>query len=93
MKFLLICLAVYTAMSIVCFAFYAKDKHAAINNQRRISEQRLWLLGLCCGWPGGLLAQHWLRHKSAKVSFRIVFWLTVVANLAALAILLWQFKA
>ncbi|NYE60556.1 hypothetical protein FHW58_001708 [Duganella sp. 1224] len=46
------------------------------------------MLGLCCGWPGGLLAQRLLRHKCRKTSFLIRFWLTVLLNLAAAALLL-----
>ena len=38
-----------------------------------------WLVG---GWPGGLLAQQWLRHKTSKRSFQQMFWVTVVANVA-----------
>jgi uncharacterized membrane protein YsdA (DUF1294 family) len=41
-------------------------------------------LALACGWPGALLAQQWLRHKSAKQEFRAVFWVTVVLNVAGL---------
>ena len=32
------------------------------------------------GWPGALIAQQTLRHKSRKASFRAVFWLTVLVN-------------
>jgi hypothetical protein len=37
------------------------------------------------GWPGALVAQETLRHKSKKASFRIVFWATVLINCAGLA--------
>ena len=40
-------------------------------------------LGLLCGWPGALLAQKGLRHKSSKQSFRSAFWITVLLNLLA----------
>jgi uncharacterized membrane protein YsdA (DUF1294 family) len=42
----------------------------------------LLLLGLLCGWPGAVLAQKMLRHKTAKTSFQITFWATVVLNVA-----------
>lgn len=58
--------------------------------RQRISEQALLLLGLFCGWPGGLLAQRLLRHKSSKASFQRKFWLTVVLNLALAAALISQ---
>ena len=74
--------AVYGVMSITCFAVYAIDKRAAHNQAWRTPEKTLWLLGLLCGWPGAVLAQQWLRHKTAKRSFQIVFWITVVVNMA-----------
>lgn len=74
--------AVYGVMSITCFAVYAIDKRAARAKAWRTPEKTLWLLGLLCGWPGALLAQQWLRHKTAKRSFQIVFWITVVVNTA-----------
>ncbi|WP_308920443.1 DUF1294 domain-containing protein [Janthinobacterium sp. J1-1] len=74
--------AVYGVMSITCFAVYAIDKRAARAQAWRTPEKTLWLLGLLCGWPGALLAQQWLRHKTAKRSFQIVFWITVVVNTA-----------
>lgn len=32
------------------------------------------------GWPGAIVAQQWLRHKSCKADFRGRFWLTVLGN-------------
>ena len=74
--------AVYGVMSITCFAVYAIDKRAARAKAWRTPEKTLWLLGLLCGWPGALLAQQWLRHKTAKRSFQVVFWITVMVNTA-----------
>lgn len=79
--------SLYGVASLACFIAYAIDKSAAIRQRRRISERTLLLLGLCCGWPGGLLAQRTLRHKSSKTSFLIKFWLTVLLNLAAATLL------
>jgi uncharacterized membrane protein YsdA (DUF1294 family) len=45
-----------------------------------VPEARLHLLALVGGWPGGLLAQQFLRHKSVKPSFRQAFWITVALN-------------
>jgi len=47
-------------------------------------------LGLIGGWPGALLAQEWIRHKSSKMSFQAVFWVTVAVNCAVLTWLIVQ---
>jgi len=73
----------YVGFSILAVLAYALDKSAAVAGRWRSSEQSLLLLGLVGGWPGGLLAQQLLRHKSSKASFRRVFWGTVVANVTA----------
>jgi len=72
--------AVYAAASIVTFVVYAVDKRAAGSGRHRVSENTLHLLAVACGWPGAIVAQQSLRHKTAKRSFRAVFWVTVVAN-------------
>lgn len=72
-------------MSLVTFGAYAMDKSAAKAGRWRTQEQTLHLLALAGGWPGALLAQQWLRHKSSKTSFQAVFWLTVVVHIGALA--------
>ena len=71
----------YLVISLTCFVAYAIDKSAARNGGWRTPERTLLLLGLACGWPGALLAQQWLRHKTAKRSFQQMFWVTVVANI------------
>lgn len=75
--------AAYLMVSIVTFFAYAFDKTAAVRGHWRTSEGTLHVLGLLCGWPGALLAQKGLRHKSTKQSFRTTFWGTVVLNLLA----------
>lgn len=71
----------YFVASIVTFFAYAFDKTAAVRGNWRAQERTLLGLGLLCGWPGALLAQKGLRHKSSKRSFRTAFWITVLLNL------------
>jgi uncharacterized membrane protein YsdA (DUF1294 family) len=72
----------YLAMSVVSFCSYALDKSAARRGERRTPESRLLMLGLLGGWPGAVLAQQWLRHKTIKQPFRTMFWMTVAVNVA-----------
>ncbi len=77
----------YLAISLSCFVAYAIDKAAARRGDWRTPESTLLLLGLACGWPGGLLAQQWLRHKTSKTSFQWKFYLTVVLNVVLFLVL------
>ncbi|KAF1021531.1 MAG: hypothetical protein GAK30_01750 [Paracidovorax wautersii] len=80
-------LLLYLGASAVCYGAYALDKRAAQRGSWRIAEKTLHGLALIGGWPGALLAQHYLRHKSSKASFQALFWLTVVINVAAFVLL------
>lgn len=77
----------YVLTSVACFVLYARDKAAARRGNRRTPERDLLLLGLAGGWPGALLAQQCLRHKTVKMPFRQWFWLTVGINLAGFCVL------
>ncbi len=77
----------YSAMSMATFIVYGLDKRAARRGDWRVAETTLHGLALCCGWPGALLAQALLRHKSAHVAFQRRFWLTVVLNVLGFALL------
>lgn len=79
---------VYGIASFVTFFAYAFDKSAAIGRRWRTRENTLHLFSLVGGWPGALLAQRFIRHKSAKDSFQSLFWLTVLVNCGVLGWLL-----
>ncbi|MEJ2609775.1 MAG: cold shock and DUF1294 domain-containing protein [Candidatus Thiodiazotropha sp.] len=76
-------LALYMAASLLTFIIYALDKSAAKSGKWRTQERTLHLLSLAGGWPGALVAQQKLRHKTKKQSFRSVFWITVFLNCGA----------
>lgn len=76
---------VYLGLGALTFGVYAADKAAARNGRWRTQESTLHLLAFAGGWPGALLAQHFLRHKSTKRSFQAGFWCTVAANCGVLA--------
>jgi len=82
-------LGLYLIASLVTFLVYAGDKSAAELDQWRSKESTLHVLALIGGWPGAFVAQELLRHKSKKLSFRIVFWAIVVLNCTRL---LWLFS-
>ena len=71
---------VYVVISALAFLAYAADKSAARRQAWRTPESTLHFLALAGGWPGALLAQQLLRHKSTKAEFRSVFWATVILN-------------
>lgn len=75
----------YIAASVLTFVAYALDKSAAEAGRWRISENSLHTLSLIGGWPGALMAQRLLRHKSRKASFQVEYWVTVALNCSALA--------
>ena len=75
--------ALYGGASVLSLLAYAMDKAAAQRGAWRTPENTLHVLALAGGWPGALLAQGWLRHKTVKAEFRAVFWTTVVFNIAA----------
>ncbi len=78
---------VYLILSAVTYVAYALDKSSAKQSGWRTPESTLHTLSIVGGWPGALLAQQFLRHKSTKAEFRSVFWITVVLNVAAFIIL------
>jgi uncharacterized membrane protein YsdA (DUF1294 family)/cold shock CspA family protein len=81
-------LIAYLTVSCVTYLAYAFDKAAALKGQWRTPETTLHVFSLVGGWPGAMLAQRTLRHKTQKQSFQITYWVTVVLNCVALGWLL-----
>ncbi len=77
-------LPLYLLASPLTFVVYGYDKSAARQGKWRVAEKTLHLMALCGGWPGALVARRFFRHKTRKTSFRFVFWLSVVLNMAVL---------
>lgn len=75
----------YVVASVVTFCAYGLDKRAARKGTWRTKEATLHVLELIGGWPGALIGQGVFRHKTRKLSFKIVTWLIVVLHAAGWA--------
>jgi uncharacterized membrane protein YsdA (DUF1294 family)/cold shock CspA family protein len=73
---------IYVVLSVSCYIAYSFDKAAATKRTWRISESALLGWGLVGGWPGAIIAQRLLRHKTRKNRFVLAFWGTVLVNVA-----------
>jgi uncharacterized membrane protein YsdA (DUF1294 family)/cold shock CspA family protein len=80
-------LFVYLGTSLLCILIYSLDKSAAAQGRWRVSESALLLLGLAGGWPGAIIAQQLLHHKTKKRSFQSAFAGSVVVNILAFVVL------
>jgi uncharacterized membrane protein YsdA (DUF1294 family)/cold shock CspA family protein len=80
-------LFVYLGTSLLCILIYRVDKLAAAQGRWRVSESALLLLGLAGGWPGAIIAQQLLRHKTKKRSFQEAFAGSVVVNILVFVLL------
>src|SRR5688500_2202111 len=72
----------YAVLSFSACLSYRGAKAAAQAGRRRTRASTLHSIDLLGGWPGGLLAQDRLRHKTRKARFQLVFWTTVALNCA-----------
>lgn len=79
----------YLVLSGITFGVYLYDKLAAIGQGPRIPERALHLLSLFGGWPGALVAQKIFRHKVAKASFMVRFWVGTLLNIVCAASVTW----
>jgi uncharacterized membrane protein YsdA (DUF1294 family)/cold shock CspA family protein len=80
-------LALYYGASIITYGLYSRDKTASQNAGWRTPESTLHLMSLVGGWPGALIAQVLLRHKTRKPSFLVGYWFTVIVNCIALGVI------
>jgi uncharacterized membrane protein YsdA (DUF1294 family) len=86
--------AIYLLLTVVCsviaFILYGIDKRRAIKSRPRISERTLHIFSILGGWPGAQLGQRLFRHKTLKISFRLVFWLIVTVHLLIIIYGIWS---
>ena len=89
LNYTLIYVPIYiSVLSALSFLVYAWDKRKAkqsvYKKVNRTPERTLQLIALFGGWPGALIAQQLLRHKSQKKRFIIVLWLCILINICIL---------
>lgn len=77
----IIVIGAYIIMGIITYWVYVEDKSRATNSEYRISENFLHLLSLLGGWMGAIIVQQKIRHKNKKISFQVIFWITVIVNI------------
>ena len=75
--------AAVVAVNVVTFLLYGFDKAQARHDRSRVPEAVLHGFALVGGTPGAFAGQLVFRHKTQKWSFRAVFWLIVVLQIAA----------
>lgn len=67
----------------IAFVLIGFDKHLAKSQKRRIPEQTLLVCVFFGGTIGSGLAMLTFRHKTAKKSYLLKFWLIVIAQILA----------
>lgn len=77
-KFVLI---YYLAINVLLFLLMGWDKSRAVKEKLRIPESQIYTLSLIGGGLGGFLGMQVFKHKSRKISFRIVFILSIVVHI------------
>ncbi|MEQ8928134.1 MAG: cold shock and DUF1294 domain-containing protein, partial [Fulvivirga sp.] len=71
---------IYIFASFITYITYSIDKASAQSGSWRIPESTLHMMSFLGGWPGALVAQARLRHKTRKPVFRFVFYATIIMN-------------
>ncbi len=82
--------AYLVGINIITFLFYGYDKRQSLKNKGRIPELTLHLLALLGGTLGALLGLLSFRHKTKKLSFKIVF-LAIVLIQIGLGFCYWRY--
>ena len=78
-------------LNVISFSLMAYDKHCARAGKRRVPEKRLFLAAACFGGLGGILGMQLCRHKTKHWTFRVLFPLFLITQIALLiwGMLIW----
>jgi uncharacterized membrane protein YsdA (DUF1294 family) len=74
------------AINIVTFVAFGYDKAVAPQGATRVPEAILLVLTLLGGCIGAMIARPLFRHKTQKMSFRLIFWPCVILSIALVAV-------
>ena len=73
-------------VTVVAFLTYGYDKLIAGSGVTRVPEEVLLALAFAGGTVGALAGMWLFRHKTAKASFRVKFWLVVAVQILVLVV-------
>jgi uncharacterized membrane protein YsdA (DUF1294 family) len=71
----------FLVLNIIAFVLMGYDKKLAQNNKRRISEKTLLTFVVIGGSIGSGLGMLFFRHKTAKRSYLLKFWLILILQI------------
>lgn len=71
----------YGVLGLVAFVVFGLDKRAAVKDNPRTAELKLWMLALIGGFGGAMLAMGLFRHKTSKRGFLWPFYAATVLHL------------
>jgi len=75
-------------INLVNLALFAIDKKRARFKKWRVSEMTFFLISLLGGSIGGLIGMNIFRHKTKKISFRILLPVFLILNFICIVYLL-----
>ena len=82
-------LVLLTAMSLATFVMYGWDKRQARNDGWRVPEVRLHVAAFLGGWPGAFAGQNYFRHKTQKLSFKLLTWSALLLHSLVTVVILY----
>lgn len=80
-------------INLVLFAVMGIDKYKARKGLWRIPEKTLFALAIAGGSIGGILGMQVFRHKTKHLSFKLGFPAILIAQLAVIGFVVYQFWA
>lgn len=84
--YILILYVIYLSIaSIVSFILYNKDKRLAIKGQDRVKEKTLLSSAIYGGAIGSFLGRIAFHHKTNKIYFSVVIYLSIIIELLVIA--------
>ncbi len=83
-QYLLAAIIYFFVISLVSVIITVKDKKAAINNQWRVSENTLLILGLLGGALSMLITMKKIRHKTKHLKFMLGLRIEILIQIALL---------
>ncbi|MFK7768506.1 MAG: DUF1294 domain-containing protein [Mariniblastus sp.] len=88
-KFALIYSLIAMLVSLVTFAIYGWDKRQAKKKGWRTPEKTLHILAFLGGWPGAMFGQNFFRHKTQKLSFKLMTWAAALLHVLIFALVIY----